>query len=177
MAVLYARVGGAWVPVGGGSDEVHIGPTEPTDSAVELWYDTDAVPAVDPAKMPRGWVGRTVRNTSVNGVGATETDILLVTFATTLGRRYRVGWDMQLYVNGASAVYVKITDASNVTLQNWNYTAPSAGWLNPGSGSFIYDFGTASALTLKLRLACPSSTVNAAASPELQLWVEDIGGL
>jgi len=35
--VLKARIGGAWVPVGGGTDEVWVGPTTPTDSATELW--------------------------------------------------------------------------------------------------------------------------------------------
>src|SRR6187399_917519 len=53
MSVLKARVGGAWVavPMAGGPDEVFVGPTAPTDSATELWYDTASQPAVDPAKM------------------------------------------------------------------------------------------------------------------------------
>lgn len=47
MGVLYARVGGAWVPVsggGGGSDEVVIAPTDPIVSfpSTELWVDTSA---------------------------------------------------------------------------------------------------------------------------------------
>ena len=40
MGVLYARVGGAWVPVLG-VNEVAIGTDPPTDPDVELWYDTD----------------------------------------------------------------------------------------------------------------------------------------
>lgn len=49
MPVLKARVGGAWVDVGGGVDEVSVGPTAPTDSAVELWYDTSVpTPSVAP---------------------------------------------------------------------------------------------------------------------------------
>jgi hypothetical protein len=51
MAVLYANIGGTWVPVGGGSgggtgsDEVFIQDSDPIGSnpTAELWYDTDAV--------------------------------------------------------------------------------------------------------------------------------------
>lgn len=45
--VLYARVNNAWVPItasgGGGASEVEIGTSDPigTNSAAELWYDTD----------------------------------------------------------------------------------------------------------------------------------------
>jgi len=44
MGVLFARVGGAWVPISGTSDEVFIGPDDPigTFPMTELWYDTDA---------------------------------------------------------------------------------------------------------------------------------------
>lgn len=44
MTVLKARIGGAWVTLPGGTDEVWVGSTAPTDSATELWYDTSAVP-------------------------------------------------------------------------------------------------------------------------------------
>lgn len=44
MGTLKARVGNAWVPVGGSGDEVFIGPDDPApaNAMVELWYDTDA---------------------------------------------------------------------------------------------------------------------------------------
>jgi hypothetical protein len=46
MAVLYGRIGGAWVPISSSMDnEVVIGPDDPITSypTAELWYDTDAV--------------------------------------------------------------------------------------------------------------------------------------
>lgn len=44
MGALYVRVGGTWVPVAGGADEVYIGTDDPgVASQYELWYDTDAV--------------------------------------------------------------------------------------------------------------------------------------
>jgi hypothetical protein len=41
--VLYAKVGGTWVPVtSGGGDEVWVGPDDPgASSPYEIWYDTD----------------------------------------------------------------------------------------------------------------------------------------
>ena len=47
MAVLKARISGAWVPVGGGpsgggTDEVVVSATEPPLAETELWYDTSA---------------------------------------------------------------------------------------------------------------------------------------
>ena len=32
-------------PAGAGTDEVWVGTSAPTDAAIELWYDPDAVPA------------------------------------------------------------------------------------------------------------------------------------
>src|SRR5262245_37694634 len=41
--VLRAKVDGNWVDIGiGAVDEVFVGPTAPTDTNVQLWYDTDA---------------------------------------------------------------------------------------------------------------------------------------
>ena len=53
---LYAKIGGTWTPVSGpagtpgapgapGPDEVWVGPAIPTNSTIELWYDTDAIPS------------------------------------------------------------------------------------------------------------------------------------
>lgn len=43
MGTLKALVGGNWTPIlgGGGVNEVVVSPDMPTDSNVELWYDTD----------------------------------------------------------------------------------------------------------------------------------------
>jgi hypothetical protein len=47
VAVLYAKIDGAWVAVGGGggSEEVFVGPNDP-GAGYDLWYDTDAVPQI-----------------------------------------------------------------------------------------------------------------------------------
>jgi len=41
MPTIKAKIGGTWVPIGGGGDEVWVGADTPTDNNVELWYDTD----------------------------------------------------------------------------------------------------------------------------------------
>ena len=47
--MIQAKINGVWTPVSGppgpqgpATDEVWIGPTSPTNPAIELWYDTDA---------------------------------------------------------------------------------------------------------------------------------------
>jgi hypothetical protein len=61
MAVLYAKVGGAWVPIGGGvgSEEVFVGPDDP-GGGYDLWYDTDATSIVaapwTALVMTNGWL-------------------------------------------------------------------------------------------------------------------------
>jgi hypothetical protein len=49
MGVLRARVGGAWVDIGGDRDQVWVNPSAPTDPNIELWYDTDAPSLLAPA--------------------------------------------------------------------------------------------------------------------------------
>jgi hypothetical protein len=53
MTILrwYLTGGGAG---GAGTDEVWIGTTPPTDPAIELWYDPEAVPPVPPGPGPGG---------------------------------------------------------------------------------------------------------------------------
>ena len=58
VPTLKARIGGAWVDVGGaGVSEVAIGPTDPGDSTTELWYDTDEPNLFDPdtARWNSAW--------------------------------------------------------------------------------------------------------------------------
>jgi len=71
MGVLYANVGGVWVPVGGGvgggSDEVFIGPNDPIGTAptTELWYDSDAPTPVTGIGIPQaGTAGQVLTKTS-----------------------------------------------------------------------------------------------------------------
>jgi hypothetical protein len=90
----FLRADGTWaappIPVGG--DEVFIGPTEPVDPALELWYDTDAPMSSDP-KMPRGIVAvATFLGSPVTcaGGGAITSVSSPLAYTVVAGRRYRV---------------------------------------------------------------------------------------
>lgn len=96
MPTLKARIGGAWVDVGGaGVSEVAIGPTDPGDSTTELWYDTDEPNLFDPdtARWNSAWgvVGRSFGTTAQATITA-ETVIAGTTVAvsTVAGRRYSI---------------------------------------------------------------------------------------
>jgi len=97
MPTLKARIGGAWVDVGGsgGASEVEIGPDDPigTNSSAELWYDTDAVaPLNSDMRWYTAWgviaVG-TPQTTSVANPGTNIPITPALTFQTVAGRRYR----------------------------------------------------------------------------------------
>jgi len=94
MPVLKARISGAWVDVGGGGvDEVWIGTAAPTDTATELWYDTDEPNLYEPdtARWNSAW-GNVVPQTANSDidVAAGPTTVRSVTFTAVAGRRYVV---------------------------------------------------------------------------------------
>lgn len=95
MSVLKARVNGQWVPLNG-SDEVHVGPSDPTLASTELWVDTDE-PSVmtDDMRWNTAWgivaLG-SMKASPIAAAGASVrvpvTDPLPYTLLT--GRRYRI---------------------------------------------------------------------------------------
>jgi len=95
MPTLKARIGGAWVPVAGGSDEVSIGPNDPGDTTTELWYDTDEPNLYEPdtSRWNTAW-GIVGVGTFSAGQGAGWVAGSFITNPLTLtlvnGRRYRV---------------------------------------------------------------------------------------
>ena len=135
MPTLKARIGGTWVPVGGGStaDEVWIGTNTPTDSTTELWYDTDEPNLYEPdtSRWNSAWgvVGRAVNTAGMTGIGATPTDVtgLTVTFTPVAGRQYRTVISWLAVTNVSGTVVPLITDGANTTFMQRNYTV-QGGW-------------------------------------------------
>lgn len=181
MGVLYARVSGAWVPIGAGSDEVWIGPDAPVDPSTEVWYDTDASlpasPSSIPWNMPWGLVARAVKVANEGGFPTSATDIsgLSLTFTANGGRWLKLSGYLMCFQSVASAPVCTITDGANVVLQQQNLapdTAPQAVNLftviAPGAGSY----------TVKMRMnAGTGSTVTVLGSATFPatLLVEDVG--
>lgn len=102
MPVLYARIDGAWVPVGGGGgggpDEVFIGSDDPIadNPNAELWYDTDAVaPVTDDLRWNTAW-GVVATGSFIGGANWTltaGTNVRItndLSFTSVVGRQYRV---------------------------------------------------------------------------------------
>lgn len=101
MTVLKARIGGTWVTIPAGADEVYVGAAAPTDSATELWYDT----SVNPTTFPGPWVGFTPTLTQPGAITKTVTAaqytqigklviaevVLAVTGAGTAGQPIKIG--------------------------------------------------------------------------------------
>ena len=119
MPVLRARIGGAWVDVGGGggSDEVWISDTAPAGTTQELWYDTDEPNLFDPdtARWNSAWgvVGSSKTSVPQTGVGTSWTTLnnIAVPFTAVAGRRYKVTglFDFRQRTSSA-AVVLKLID-------------------------------------------------------------------
>lgn len=104
---------------GGGTDEVWIGPDEPVDPALELWYDTD-----DTTSGAGGWntawgvVASGIRTTSATAIGGgayVDVAEMAATFTAVAGRRYVA---TALFVG----VYSGAVDWFAVRLQNGTTT-------------------------------------------------------
>lgn len=179
MAVLYARVGGAWVTVGGGSDEVFIGATAPTDSAVELWYDTAAVPAKDPAKMPRGLIGYAGQSAQQTGIGAAATDLTgcSVTWTATTDRLYRISLILPRAVQNTTTAEQRlaIRNAANANLVI-NTKGVTAGQATDHN-LWVIIGNLSGSQTVKASLLTGAGTVDTTAGFLAVILVEDIGGV
>ena len=79
---------------GTGTDEVWVGPSQPSDPAIELWYDTDAPSASSVDRWNSAWgviaTGTFVPPYAPHVVTTTEALTNAVTATLITGRRYRV---------------------------------------------------------------------------------------
>lgn len=189
MPTLKARIGGAWVPVGGGSSasEVEVSPSDPigTNPSAELWYDSDAPAALsDDLRWNTAW-----------GVVATETTSLTVTDGTAVannvvlcgingltlvsGRRYRLTFQIRaMESGGTSGAFVAnlakngslMTPGQAVWFQNQgNYESTVWTFNLTGDGStanYTIIANNVLGTTLKVHLSGPAGNI---------LIVEDIG--
>ena len=101
MTTLKAKIGGVWVPVGGGSSasEVEVSATDPiaTNPAAEMWYDT-ADTGISLPNGPRGIVLAVNGTSSVvlpvaGGVSWVTAAVSALTLA--VGRRYKISWSFR----------------------------------------------------------------------------------
>jgi hypothetical protein len=188
MAVpeVLVRIDGAWVPLGGGGDEVFVGPDAPADSAVELWYDTDAIPALDIAKLPRGQVGYQLgptTDTIFSNTGSVAIPGTAVTWTADPTRRYRTTATASINFTSATAAGTIGISGSNPTIMvpgGYSSLGPVAASANIPIHLSVVESGLSGPQTRQLAIAANAGTslmyVGTYARQGSTL-VEDIGGV
>lgn len=185
MPVLKARIGNAWVDVGGSAgSEVEIGPSDPigTNAAAELWYDTDAVALMnDDMRWYSAWgqitaVGFSTQTTAgVNGVHA-DTGIA-VTWNAVAGRRYKISVICTRVAATGASLDVLWTNAANVTQDFLTIGSQVAQGQQQIEGFTLYSALSSGSVTYKLRAASSdaSAPVFQWATYPSTIVVEDVG--
>lgn len=185
QGVLYARVAGSWVPIGGGgmtgggTDEVWIGPDDPTatlDPTAELWFDSDDEPAaIDTANYwNSGWgvVATGTMGTDQNVVAGQV--LATLTALTVAGRRYRFTFFIRAMSSPGNGTFdvgltrdgTSIRDAYVVNVTAYGNSMMS--WLVDGDGATHTWQCVAAALG--------GSAINAyLSSPSSHFEMEDVG--
>lgn len=172
-----------WVDNTGG-DEVWVGPTTPTDPAVEIWYDTDAVPTPVSAALPRGYVGAVELATSYAlTTAATWTTLpgMAVVWTADPTRRYRT--TMQAVVEKSAAAgnaYMRVADAALAQKEQAavTLTATGFGTLN----LFLVESGLSGTQVRQMQLFTTTLGLTVygqggAGPTRARLIVEDIGAV
>lgn len=184
MPTLKAKVGGVWVPVGGGSgggaEEVYVGANDP-GAGFDLWYDTDEVGlGVDTRLLPRGWVGQGIPSVDTTGIGATMTDItgMSVAFTADPTRRYKTSVLFVCYPSvGPASIVAQIANAAGTLMKRSFVTVPTANYYATVTVALV-ESGLSGAQTRKAMVSTSAGTlVTYAASTSALILVEDIGGV
>lgn len=190
MPVLFAKIAGGWVPIGGpsgsGSDEVHVG-TEPPTGTEELWFDTDAPgSSTDDLRWNSAWgvVAKTKGVTSTwTNATATLTDITVTagqapSITTTLyaGRRYRATWQCPVSSTVPADVFVPYVNRDGVASEN-GATPCVAGSIS--TTTYFEDRVTTGVVTWKMqgrRSTASTGTISLTpAGAPMYFVIEDIG--
>jgi hypothetical protein len=189
---LKAKVGGNWVPITyTASNEVQVSPDQPTESSVELWYDSDeddnAVDAANYWNSAWGIVAEARWASSWSSASGTAQTITATSGTNTFtawlsaSRRYRLYWQgmvtstvaadyvvLQHQVNGAAlgennAQYIAAANAQYFTWVESRYIPPA-----DGNYTFVMTGRRSTASTGTV------SVINTGNNP-LWLMVEDLG--
>ena len=195
MAVLKARIGGAWVPVGGGpsgggTDEVVVSATEPPLAETELWYDTSA--ASTPFGLtanPNNALGIVAMGafksgmanpTTVTGTDAAITEPLTMTML--VGRRYRIVCQLRAVVgatSGAVSLRLVAFDGATDMASTWGDLYCTA-WYQAGGAYDGIDTGfvvDGDGLSHSITIHATTTTGSALAyfDQNCRFYVEDTG--
>lgn len=201
MPTLKARVGGAWVPVlGGTGNEVTVSPDTPTDPDTELWYDTDDVM---PYWLPGGSAGQVPMKQSsadgdiqwtnaARGLVASTTNgaqvscpVNTITYLTTalpftmlVGRKYKFEFSFRaLGRQDASATLVTTNFVlyDNVTSLGWIDHWHTFGIQWNSAAGFIYRDGDGVARSYRIGIGSASAPAAALYCYPTWFGIVDVG--
>jgi hypothetical protein len=176
MAVLNARIGGVWVPVGGGTEEVSVGPTAPTDPGIEMWYDTDAPNVLtSDQRWYTAWgiVAEFPRLTSPVNINTITAITGNLSFTFQNGRRYRVVASIRaIQVTTAGRFDITLYDGAGVP-----YGTNSHSWVSGNFGDVHTEwFVTGTGQTNSaLHFRAVGNTQSVWVEDPSQFYIEDIG--
>ena len=189
MPTLKARIGGAWVAVGGASaSEVEVSATDPiaANPQAEMWYDT-ADTGISLPNGPRGYVGHAIgpasdySTTSATAVVVPGTS---VTFTAAANRRYKTTINFNLTISSiANQPTVGVCDQfAGFVINGGGYRSAIYG--SAGATVVIQltsiETGLSGSITRALAVTASASgttTVVGSFSRLLLVLVEDIGGV
>ena len=124
MAVLKAQTSpGVWVPVIGGSGDVWVGPAEPVDPGVELWFDTDETATevftkTDVlARLPKSYSATGIAFT---GQAASWTTVctLVIPAQPVAGKLHTTGW-IRVDKTAADVITIGVFSNAAVLTATW----------------------------------------------------------
>lgn len=182
MPVLKARIGGAWVDVGGGgggTDEVWVGSADPiaTVPTAELWYDTDAVaPLSDDMRWSTAWGKVAIGTFAFTDAASLVTNTPLtntLTFVPLLGRRYRVVMRLRAVLASANT-YAGVPLVIDGLLQNDYSYRQILGGAGTGYNAVDAEYaitGDGVSHAYRIDWVCPGTTNGYAGL----FYIEDVG--
>ena len=183
MPTLKARIGGAWVDVGGaGASEVEVSATDPiaANPAAEVWYDT-ADTGISLPNGPRGHIGSVYTTTWSAVIGAnvwTDYAGMAVTWTADPSRRYKTTVAMLLTkLTNVGYAGVALFNGSTQIAGNLLSAVPIGGYLNVAITRI--EFGISGVQTRQVKGWCDFASVQFQpnASYPAMMVVEDIGSV
>ena len=184
MPTLKAKVGGNWVDLIAGTDEVWVGSAAPTDPATELWVYPDGYSVNDPniARWNSAWGSVGASSTKVlQNIGTSFVTLnnIAVTFTAVAGRKYVVTamFDYTQKVSAGSVYFQIYDETAGVSLLDALQWAPIASGLYTQT-LVLSDWRPTAGITRTVRLRAhtnSSANTDYNAYGGSHLLVEDVG--
>lgn len=178
--LLYVKVGGAWVPIAGGNDEVFVGADDPgTSSPYDLWYDTDAsaLPIL-PSSVPLGLVAWKAGALAAAALSTTPITIYSIQASLTAGRAYNMHATARAVNANTTTPYVLVSASATPSLPpgfhgGWYHYMPASYGVFTLSWSILPTTTAAYTLTITAQTGAGAGTLYNDGG--CKVWITDEG--